>query len=175
MGGKWSNRRRVVEDCLTLDVDLLLRRRSISPGHLSIGTVEWTGGTRGTFTVEFECMNARVFRVRYQIGMGGCANCGGSGGPVFDYEIPLTSTETRPFGGRQHWFLCPAQVRRGLPREDGSPNICGRRVGKLYLPPGESQFACRRCHDLTYRSCQESHCEKGDLRQGFGARLDGYI
>jgi hypothetical protein len=34
---------------------------------------------------------------------------------------------------------------------------CGRRVGKRYLPPGARYFGCRRCHDLTYTSCQESH------------------
>ena len=32
---------------------------------------------------------------------------------------------------------------------------CGERVGKLYLPPGETYFACRACHNLTYRSCKE--------------------
>ena len=34
---------------------------------------------------------------------------------------------------------------------------CGRRVGKLYLPPTARRFGCRGCHDLTYMSCQESH------------------
>jgi hypothetical protein len=33
----------------------------------------------------------------------------------------------------------------------------GRRVGKLYLPPGARYFGCRLCYDLTYTSCQESH------------------
>ena len=50
---------------------------------------------------------------------------------------------TRPhFGGVRFWFKC---LR------------CGRRVGKLYLPPGGRYFRCRRCYDLTYTSCQESH------------------
>jgi hypothetical protein len=34
---------------------------------------------------------------------------------------------------------------------------CGRRVGKLHLPPHGRYFGCRHCHDLTYASCQESH------------------
>jgi hypothetical protein len=34
---------------------------------------------------------------------------------------------------------------------------CGRRAGKLYLPPGGRYFGCRLCHGLTYTSCQESH------------------
>ncbi len=40
---------------------------------------------------------------------------------------------------------------------------CGRRVGKLYLPPGEAYFACRECHQLTYQSQQEHRCGLGML------------
>lgn len=32
---------------------------------------------------------------------------------------------------------------------------CGRRVGKLYLPPGKDYFRCRVCHNLTYSSVKE--------------------
>jgi len=32
---------------------------------------------------------------------------------------------------------------------------CRRRCSVLYLPPGESRFACRLCHNLAYRSNQE--------------------
>jgi len=45
-------------------------------------------------------------------------------------------------GGTRIWFACPN---------------CAQTVGILHLPPGGSEFACRRCHNLTYRSCQESH------------------
>jgi hypothetical protein len=56
---------------------------------------------------------------------------------------------TRPyFGGRRWWFVCPLIVR-GI--------ACNRRAGKLYLPPGAKYFGCRKCHDLTYESCQDSH------------------
>jgi LSD1 subclass zinc finger protein len=40
--------------------------------------------------------------------------------------------------GRRKWFECP-----GLP---GKP--CGTRRMKLYLPPGESAFACSACHAI---------------------------
>jgi len=57
-------------------------------------------------------------------------------------------TTTRPhFGGLRWWFCCPLRV-------EGRP--CGRRVGKLYLPPGGRYFGCRHCHGLTYTSCQDS-------------------
>jgi hypothetical protein len=56
---------------------------------------------------------------------------------------------TRPnFGGVRWWFSCPRVA-------DGRG--CGRRVGKLYRPPEGRYFACRRCLDLTYESCQKSH------------------
>ncbi len=52
--------------------------------------------------------------------------------------VPLVAT--RPHKRGLHWYwLCPA---------------CGRRVAKLYLPPGSRCFRCRHCHDLTYRSSQ---------------------
>jgi hypothetical protein len=64
-----------------------------------------------------------------------------------DYSVPLATTRPR-FGGLRWWFVCPLQV-------GDAP--CGRRVGKLYLPPAGPYFGCRHCHDLTYTSCRESH------------------
>ena len=43
------------------------------------------------------------------------------------------------YGGHRPWLICID---------------CGRRVGVIYLRV--KKFACRHCHDLTYRSCQES-------------------
>ncbi len=62
-------------------------------------------------------------------------------GEAIECLIPLVTT--RPsLGGLRRWFACP---------------LCGRRVGKLYLPPGKQYLGCRVCFGLTYRSCQESH------------------
>ena len=55
--------------------------------------------------------------------------------------IPLLTTQLYS-GGKRYWFSCPN---------------CRRRVGRLHLPHGRRYFFCRRCHDLTYMSCQESH------------------
>ncbi len=51
-------------------------------------------------------------------------------------ELVVISSEAN-FGGHQRWLTCPS---------------CGRRVGKLYLPPNEIAFLCRRCHHLAYRN-----------------------
>lgn len=81
-----------------------------------------------------------------------------------DVNIPirLEATPTQ-FGGRRWWFICPLIVG-GI--------ACNRRAGKLYLPPGARYFGCRKCYDLTYRSCQEAHqAERLFGRLGFDAEV----
>jgi hypothetical protein len=68
-------------------------------------------------------------------------------GDAMDYRVSLTTTHL-PWGGLRWWFICPLTV---------NGRSCGRRVGKLYLPPSGRYFGCRHCYDLTYRSCQDSH------------------
>jgi hypothetical protein len=72
-----------------------------------------------------------------------------------DVRLPvrLQTTPTQ-FGGDRSWFTCPLIL---------GDVVCGRRVGKLYLPPGARYFGCRTCHRLTYRSCQEAHSEERSL------------
>jgi hypothetical protein len=48
--------------------------------------------------------------------------------------VRMTTSRTHR-GGERRWFCCP---------------ICERRVGGLYLPPGQEYFACRHCHNLDY-------------------------
>lgn len=63
------------------------------------------------------------------------------------YHVALT-TDLLYSGGLRWYFECPISVN-GIP--------CGRRVTKLFLPPGQRYFACRICNALTYKSCQQSH------------------
>ena len=51
------------------------------------------------------------------------------------------------FGGYRWWFICPLVV---------NGNVCGRRVGALYLG-GEEYFGCRHCYNLTYECQKESY------------------
>jgi hypothetical protein len=59
--------------------------------------------------------------------------------------VPFTPTEPN-LGGLRWWFRCP------IPRPD--THLCSRRVRVLYKPLGERLFACRHCHDLSYKSRQ---------------------
>ena len=62
-----------------------------------------------------------------------------------DYNVQLVRTPCY-FGGFRYWFICGLEV---------NGRYCGRRVAKLYLPPGGIYFGCRHCYNLTYKSCQE--------------------
>jgi hypothetical protein len=72
-----------------------------------------------------------------------------------DYHLRLTTTRPR-FGGLRWWFMCPLVVNE---------RPCGRRVGKLYLPPGCRYFGCRRCYALTYTSSQQHDARVDALRR----------
>ena len=84
------------------------------------------------------------------------------GGDAVDVDQSIRLTNTQPnFGGLRRWFVCPLVV---------SGRACRRRIGKLYLPPGQKYFGCRRCYDLTYQSCRDSH-RFDSLYADLGARL----
>lgn len=58
-----------------------------------------------------------------------------------NYYVKLTRTPCN-YGGYRWWFICP--------------NInCGKRVEVLYRSPISKYYACRHCHNLTYRSRQD--------------------
>ena len=61
-------------------------------------------------------------------------------------------------GGVRWWFVCPGPG-------------CGKRVGKLYLPWGGTEWRCRGCHSLTYVSQQDSR--RVDLLCAWTARTFG--
>lgn len=135
--GSWSRwRKRTVEESITLAVrDLRQRLWSGASGAL---TWRWASGRTASlgYAVTWDGPTPTVtlhYRWRDQE----------------DVSLPvrLQSTPTQ-FGGSRLWFTCPLSAR-GV--------ACGRRAGKLHLPPGAKLFGCRRCHNLTYESCQEAH------------------
>ena len=156
MGGSWQQKKTTVEDCSVLDVNMLVRKRSISADNSAKGIISWTTEAGTAYEMEFECDRGRALRLRYQ-----------SGSKIYDYVIPLIKTPTKPFGGQHYWFLCP-ETDYDLERDQTI--VCRKRVGKLYLPPGSTTFACRHCYNLTYRSCQTSHCRER-LLASFGPPL----
>ena len=147
MGGYGSSRWRhhlkkvTVEDALVLDMTTFKGTLSHGPGRA--GVLIWSRGGAVCFTifVSVEDVDGDLaVRLSYSRGRGETAR------PV-DYLVPVVAT-TPHFGGRRWYFRCPIVV---------NGRMCRRRTMKLYLPPGGLVFGCRKCHDLTYTSSQESH------------------
>jgi hypothetical protein len=136
---------------LTLSAATLMRDKVLRPGLSSKSSLSWTNNTSIGFDVNLGTESGTA-RLHYT-----CLNSGES----VDYLVRLTTTPLA-WGGRRWWFLCPLSV---------NGRSCGRRAGNLYSPPGARYFGCRRCHDLTYRSCQASHTKLGEF--GRWLRLAG--
>lgn len=70
--------------------------------------------------------------------------------PQFPQTRLRLSQSKLAWGAKRWWMHCPCASYSVSGR-------CGRRVRKLYLSPDGWYVACRTCHNLTYRSCTESH------------------
>jgi len=140
--GRWyrSGTKETVEDCRTIDINWLIREGIFDAGWRR-GSINWTdcftGEERSSISYEVN-LSARWMRLSYRF----------TGEDVsFDYKVPLVTTEL-PWGGVRWWFVCALTC---------NGRYCGRRVGKLHLPPQGRYYGCRHCYNLTYTSCQESH------------------
>lgn len=148
MGGFGGGRRfgwakYTVEDCRVLSAAALTREGALRRNFRGSCTVtwNWTAADGCQRFREIYCdvetdETAGAVRLRYEWMQTHEA---------MEYSVRLTTTPLS-WGGLKWWFICPLS-KNGIP--------CGRRVGKLYLL--NRHFACRHCHELTYRSCQESH------------------
>jgi hypothetical protein len=132
-----------VEDGLILSSSKLQRDRMMRPNLHWAGTVTWshsyTGEKLASIGLDTHTTDgagwARLHYTRT------------NAGEQMDYRVNLTTTPL-PWGGLRWWFLCPL-VTGG--------RYCGRRVGKLCLPPGARYFGCRHCYRLAYTSSREAH------------------
>ena len=160
MGGYGSGRPRektTVEECLALSANRLMSGKVLGYGLHYSGTLTWTRVATGEkiSAVEFEVDTRDPaeawIRLYYTMTRSG---------EKVDYRVGLTTTAL-PWGGVRWWFVCPLTV---------NGQSCGRRRGKLYLPPGGRYFGCRLCYNLTYTSSQEAHKFDG-LHAKIGADL----
>ncbi len=141
--GRWQrdDSKATVESCLALDVNYMRRKGMLFPG--AGGTLNWTyagtGKPSASVVYRVVCLPDEEELLRLWLSY-----------RRQDSETIRLPIDLQPmhlhFGGLRYWFICPLLVN-GV--------ACRRRVGKLYFCG--RYFGCRRCHDLTYRSCQESH------------------
>ncbi len=140
-GIRWKHSAKsTVEDCYTLDVNWMTREGMFDECWRS-GSIRWSNSRTGkeTSSIGYEVNTPdRWIRLYYH---------SHRFNEDFDYKIALTTTDLS-WGVIRWWFICPLHV---------NGRYCGRRVGKLYLPPVGRHYGCRHCYDLTYESCQESH------------------
>jgi hypothetical protein len=135
----WSDRR-IVEECRSLNVASLVSARIIGPKDVPDSPAPpqplyWPSGFEASALYQENWKGEGKLRLAYTLR-----------GERIEDLIEITSIPSPLGHGRwRYYFNCP-----GIDGEE-----CGRRVGKLYLPPDESWFACRKCHHLTYRSSKE--------------------
>lgn len=149
MGGMGSGRyggRPVVEDALALDLTVLLRKKLISPSSTIASSLHWRNARTGseTASIGYSCRmsdDAGTFVADYAV------TRRGERVPI-SISIGLVSTP-QPFGGRRWFFVCP---------------VTGRRVAKLFKPPGGDRFASRQAWRLAYRSQRETPFDRACSR-----------
>ncbi|MGA8216889.1 MAG: hypothetical protein WB799_25115 [Candidatus Sulfotelmatobacter sp.] len=148
-----------VEQCLPLRVESFNRSGTWECPSGTTGTSSWTvpQGSLGKidYTIQNDADGLAIHIHRQDARLCGELRL------LEESLIPVTTTRPH-FGGKRHWFKCPI-VRDGKP--------CGKRVGRLYLPPGTPAFGCRHCHNLTYRSAREHDKRKGALARNALSRL----
>jgi hypothetical protein len=124
----------IVEECCSLGINAILRRKWIAPGRRTSGIIKWHTEGKEFASIGYEGrMDIWPPHLRLYY------TCNRT--DRIDYKVHLVTIRPN-FGGTRYWFLCPS---------------CGKRIGKLYFASTQRYFTCRICQGLTYRSCRESH------------------
>lgn len=147
---KVHGRKLAVEECSRLTCGRILPCIYHPDDHLH--TVA-TGGTSSVGIFVGRVTEVKKIEIFYYLYRGNQSEC---------ISTIVRLDTTRIFQrGKRYWFLCPI---------GHYGDVCGRRVGVLYLPPGQREFGCRRCYDLTYKSCQNSRKPKKRRKNGCSSR-----
>jgi hypothetical protein len=136
MGRWYYNKKATVEASCDLTI-FQLKKRGMLKGGRTATTVTWVTqntGKESRIALEVNMISRPYARFKYSL-----TDREGNSTP-YDFEVSLITTPCN-FGGVRYWFACP---------------MCGRRVGGLYLAPGDRHFICRHCNNLTYHSRNRS-------------------
>ncbi len=144
--GRWNNytKKRIVEDCWILDLARFPLKDSATDPPRGFLLASRINGGELPLPVDYAFVEEGEDAPYLDI-----THLTGRRGSVEDVEERVKLLSTRPhFGGVRWYFSCPFTIEG---------ERCGNRVRILYLPPGERRFGCRKCHNLTYESSQQSH------------------
>jgi len=136
MGRWYYNRKATVEESCELTI-FQLKKWGVLKADYTSTVVTWAMRNTGREThvaLEVNMTGEPYARFTYPV-IDREGNC-----TPYDSEASLITTPCN-FGGVRYWFVCP---------------VCGRRVGGLYLAPGDRYFMCRHCNNLSYHSRNES-------------------
>ena len=152
--GTWRRKhsKQLCEDLFRLDVNLLAEDGVLFPGCRT--RIEWPNSSlfAGNFRASTAVIGASINGERF-LRISFCWD----DREYVTQEILLTVTRPH-FGGARIWFRCPGT-------DSEKPH--GLRCAKLYCH--ERKFACRKCHDLRYKSQREGLALQRALRRnGFG-------
>jgi len=144
----WHKRAITVEECRSLDCTDFRRKGFLGSGILQFGNVSWFDNfdrmvANLGFTIATKDMSG-FMELNYILN-----SMNGGADESFRYRIGLQTTRPN-FGGLRWWFTCPS---------------CNRRVRKIYRPPMADRYLCRDCHQLSYKSSQESDQRVSDMRR----------
>ena len=136
----YYNSKATADESCRLKISALRKDGMLSSGYSS-GTRIWSSNRSDKKTiigVEIDMTNDPYVRLIYSV-------TDREGNKTdYDYQVSLVTTPCN-FGGVRYWFACPD---------------CWRRVGVLYLAPGDVYFRCRHCNNLSYWSRNTSGLEE---------------
>lgn len=127
MGSIHSGRRdgkRLVEDCLTLDLAWLMRLGPIGERQAGVGKINWHVDGQPARSAQYWLDLRNVDSARLTLYS-----------ETINQMIALVAVPQH-FGGCRWWFRCP---------------MTGARARTLHLPPGGDHFASRKAWGLAYR------------------------
>jgi len=138
MGRYYFDKKDTVEDCRSVSISFLKKHDYLSENSCRSGGISWKNcygeetSSIGIVVSTFE--GEKYVRFYYTV-----TKRSSGEKTEYDYKVQLTTTRCN-FGGVRYWFICPLS-RNGI--------YCGRRVGKVYCPPGANYYGCRHCYNLT--------------------------
>jgi len=149
-GPRVRSERELVENCLTIDINQLIRNGAVD-GRARVLTWEHKG--REVASAHYSLSGGKVVVMMV---------CTDRTSGCRDFELQVVETTAMPcnYGGQKWFLICPGHVREleemGVYNILGDGGGCDRPVSKLYRPPGGRQFLCRHCLNLTYLSTRVS-------------------
>ncbi len=135
----YYNRKATADESCRLKMSYL-KQRGMLRGEENIEKISWTSSMRGKTTTiivgVYLTDNPFIILIYTVTDRDGNKT-------DYNYAVSLVTTPCN-LGGVRYWFACL---------------VCGRRVGVLYMVPGDTRFYCRHCNNLSYHS--RNRCNMG--------------